>query len=350
MEKLIVASMRQDAGKTSLIIGLSRVLKKRIGYMKPFGERLLYRKKRLWDYDAALMTNLFEISENPEDMSIGFHHSKLLYMLDEASTRIRINELAEMFGKDKDLLFVEGGRDLAYGVSVHLDPISIAAFLEAPIVIVAGGDEDTVMDDLCLLKKYIPIDRIDFKGVVINRIPNPEDFAEVQLPKIRKLGIPILGVMPYRRELMYFSVRYLAERLFAKIITGEHELDRMIKHVFIGAMSVNAATQNPLFAEQSKLLITSGDRSDMILAAIQSNAAAILLTNNISPAPNLIAQAEKLGIPILLLPADIYDIARQIDSMEALPTRNDQEKISLITELIAEHIDLKGLFPHEFQP
>jgi hypothetical protein len=313
--------------------------------MKPFGERLLYRKKRLWDYDAALMTNLFEITENPEDMSIGFHHSKLLYMLDEASTRIRINELAVMFGGDKDLLFVEGGRDLAYGVSVHLDPISIAAYLNAPLVIVAGGDEDTVMDDLFLLKKYIPLDKIDFKGVVINRIPNPEDFAEVQLPRIRELGMPILGVIPFRRELMYFSVRYLAERLFAKIVTGENQLDSTIKHIFIGSMSVNAATQNPTFAEQNKLLITSGDRSDMILAAIQSSTAAILLTNNISPAPNLIAQAERLRIPILLLPADIYDVARQIDSMEALPTRNDHEKISLVTELIREHIDMKGLFP-----
>lgn len=344
MEKLIVASMRRNAGKTNVIIGLARALQKQVGYMKPFGERLLYRKKRLWDYDAALMANLFNIADNPEDMSIGFHHSKLLYMLDKDSTRERIIELAGMFSRDKDLLFVEGGRDLSYGVSIHLDPISIASYLDAPLLIVAGGDEDMIMDDLSFLKKYVPLNDTDFKGIIINRIPNPEDFADVQLPKIKELGFPILGVIPFRKELMYFSVRYLAERLFAKIITGEGQLDRAVKHVFIGAMSVSTAMQSPHFAEESKLVITSGDRSDMIVASLESKCAAIILTNNISPAPNLISQAERLGVPVLLVPADTYEIANHIDRMEPLPTRDDHEKISLITELIQTHVDVKGLF------
>jgi BioD-like phosphotransacetylase family protein len=176
-------------------------------------------------------------------------------------------------------------------------------------------------------------------------VSNIADFCDTRLPKIKQTGIEVLGVIPHCRELPSFSVGYLADRLFAKIIAGEKNLNRTARNIFIGSMSVNAATQNPTFAEQNKLLITGGDRSDMILAALQSSTAAILLTNNISPAPNLIAQAERLRIPILLLPADIHDVARQIDSMEALPTRNDHEKISLVTELIREHIDMKGLFP-----
>jgi len=87
MNKYVVTSMRPSAGKTSLIIGLAKALGGKIGYMKPFGERFLYRKKRLWDYDAALITNIFNLDENPEDMSIGFHHAKLLFMLDEAATK-----------------------------------------------------------------------------------------------------------------------------------------------------------------------------------------------------------------------------------------------------------------------
>jgi BioD-like phosphotransacetylase family protein len=336
--------MRRNAGKTSVIIGLARVLQKQVGYMKPFGERLLYRKKRLWDYDAALMVNLFNIVDNPEDMSIGFHHSKLLYMLDKDSTRERIIELAAMFGRDKDLLFVEGGRDLSYGVSIHLDPISVASYLDAPLLIVAGGEEDMIMDDLSFLKKYVPLNHIDFKGIIINRIPNPDDFRDVQLPKIMELGFPILGVIPYRKELMYFSVRYLAERLFAKILTGEGQVDRPVKHIFIGAMSVSVAMQSPHFAEESKLVITSGDRSDMIVAALESKCAAIILTNNITPAPNLISQAERFGVPVLLVPADMYETANHIDRMEPLPTRDDLEKIRLITELIQTHVDVKGLF------
>ena len=53
MDTFVVASMRPSAGKTSIIIGITKALNRKIGYIKPFGDRFLYRKKRMWDYDAA---------------------------------------------------------------------------------------------------------------------------------------------------------------------------------------------------------------------------------------------------------------------------------------------------------
>jgi BioD-like phosphotransacetylase family protein len=44
MEKLIIASTSQSAGKTSIIVGLAQTMQKKIGYMKPFGDRLIYHK------------------------------------------------------------------------------------------------------------------------------------------------------------------------------------------------------------------------------------------------------------------------------------------------------------------
>ncbi len=88
MKSLIIASLRANAGKTSLIVGLAEHLGQPIGYMKPFGDRLLYSKKRLWDYDAALMTELYSLNEPPEGMSIGFDHSKLRYMHTALSPRV----------------------------------------------------------------------------------------------------------------------------------------------------------------------------------------------------------------------------------------------------------------------
>src|SRR5664280_3083567 len=90
MDKLVVTSMRQGAGKTSVIIGLAKALNKKAGYMKPFGERLIYRKKKLWDYDAALIANIFGMEESGETMSIGFHPSKLMSMLDEEMTKQKL--------------------------------------------------------------------------------------------------------------------------------------------------------------------------------------------------------------------------------------------------------------------
>ncbi|RLF61486.1 MAG: hypothetical protein DRN16_03650, partial [Thermoplasmata archaeon] len=84
MKSLFVTSTSPNAGKTTLIIGLAKNLSnKKFGYMKPFGERIVYKKKRLWDYDAASIVKIFKLDEVPENLSIGFDHSKIMYMYNE---------------------------------------------------------------------------------------------------------------------------------------------------------------------------------------------------------------------------------------------------------------------------
>ncbi|MFZ2399268.1 MAG: AAA family ATPase, partial [Smithella sp.] len=138
MDKLVVTSMRQSAGKTSVIIGLAKALNRKAGYMKPFGERLIYRKKKLWDYDAALISNIFSMEESGENLSIGFHPAKLMSMLDEEMTKQKLSELLSIAGKKKDVVFIEAGKDITYGSSVYLDAISLSQYLDAGLLVVAS--------------------------------------------------------------------------------------------------------------------------------------------------------------------------------------------------------------------
>jgi uncharacterized protein len=343
MDKFVVTSLRQGAGKTSVIIGITKALNRKIGYIKPFGERFLYRKKRLWDYDAALITNIFGLEENPEDMSIGFHHSKLLYMLDEDTTREKLCELLVNVGEGKEIFFAECGKDITYGVSVHLDALTIARNINAQLIVVTGGDEDTILDDVVFFKNYIRMGDVRCKGIIINKVANVTDFCETRLSRVQQHGIEVLGVIPYCKELSCFSVSYLADCLFAKIITGEDNLNRIVKKIFIGSMSAGEALKNPLFQEESNVVITSGDRSDMIVAALENKAAAIILTNNILPPSNLISKAAKCEIPFLLVSADTYEIAKQIEGMESLTTKDDLGKIALIEQMVRNHVNLQAL-------
>jgi len=107
MNSYIIASTRKNAGKTSLLAGIARASGKRFGYLKPLGDRFLYRKKRLWDYDASLLVRLFGLDEEPEAVSIGFDHSKLRYMYDRDSITAKLKELIDTVGKDKEALFIE---------------------------------------------------------------------------------------------------------------------------------------------------------------------------------------------------------------------------------------------------
>ena len=94
MKNIIVGSISENAGKTSFIVGLGKTLGKKFGYLKPFGDRLIYRKKRLWDYDSALVTNIFGLDQSSDDITLGFEHSKLRYMYDEAGTKNKVQEMA----------------------------------------------------------------------------------------------------------------------------------------------------------------------------------------------------------------------------------------------------------------
>ena len=98
MYNIIIASTGQSAGKTGLITGMAGALGKKIGYIKPFGDRLIYRRKKNWDYDANLLVQILGLEEEPESISLGFNHAKLRYVYNPETTKKAVVEMAENIG------------------------------------------------------------------------------------------------------------------------------------------------------------------------------------------------------------------------------------------------------------
>lgn len=342
MKKLVFASTKPNAGKTSLIVGIAKSLGKSVGYAKPLGDRLLYKKKRQWDYDSAVVVSQLELTQDPEVMTIGFEHSKLRYMYDDDGIREKLTELVDSVG-DKELLCVETGCTLNYGVSVFLDAASVAKAIGGELVVVVSGSDDEVVDDIAFLNRYAEVTGATLRGVIINKVRDKSDFIEAHMPTIEEVGVPVLGVVPYREELTYLATSYLADKLFAKVLAGESALGGMIKHIVVGAMSVDQAMNTPAFKEEAKLVITSGDRADMVLAAIDTKASAVLLAGNILPSGNIIAKANEAGVPLLLVKSDTFAVAKQIDDMEPLMTREDVARGNFLAGLVKEHINLEKI-------
>ncbi len=341
MDKLLVASLGKGAGKTSVIVGLAKALQKPFGYMKPLGDRMIHREKKVWDYDADLVLGLFGMKEDPEELTIGFDHSKLRYMYDSESRGEKLRTMVARLGKE--VLFVEGGKDLRYGASIGLDSISISKSIGAKLLLVIHGNEDALMDDVTYLKDYLHLAGVAFKGVIFNKVQNKEEFEAIHLGKIKESGIPVLGIIPYEKELTYTTVDTFARHLFAKIITGENALDRVVKNISIGAMSVGAFVQTAFYQKEDQLLITSGDRADMILAAIEGGAACLVITNNIVPSSNIISKAYERSIPLLLVPHDTYTAATRVNQVEPLLAKSESRKIDLVTQLVRTHVNVKEI-------
>ena len=343
MNKYILTSLNKDAGKTGIIVGLSKLVKGKIGYLKPFGDRLVYKDKRLWDYDSALIANLLDLKQNPEELSIGFDHSKLHYLYDEKSMADKLMELISKISSGINTLFIESGSNIIQGISVNLDALTITKISGAKLVIVASGNNDDILDNLTYLMRNVSLKGIDCAGVVINKVKDIEDFKMNYEDAITNLGINILGILPYEPELTFPSVRLISDGLDAKAISGKSNLNVVAREIFVGAMSGDAALRLEKFKTKSKMIITGGDRTDMIVAAINTECVGIVLTNNILPPPNIIALASEKKVPLLLVQSDTHKAAKKIDQMVPLISTKDDKRIGLLKDMVENYSTLVDL-------
>jgi hypothetical protein len=345
MRSLIVASPRKNAGKTSVIVGLSGALGGRLGYMKPLGDQLMYRKKRLWDADAALMATLLELPQEAEHLTVGFDHSKLRHLgsRDASVEAVRRGIAAQQQHGERAVL-IECGQDLTFGASVSLDPLTLSHELELPTLIIAGGDENEIADDLAFIQRFVTSDEATIAGVIINKVRDLQEFESLQRADISDLGVPVLGVLPREELLTTMTGHFLVDRMFARVVAGEDGLDRPIRHVLVGAMSVDAITAEERLKLENILLITSGDRSDMILTALSTRGTScVLLSNNIVPPANVLSKADAAGIPLLLVSSDTYQTALKVDRIVPRFSPQDASRIATLVELTQEHIDLDAV-------
>ena len=98
------------------------------------------------------------------------------------------------------------------------------------------------------------------------------------------------------------------------------------------------------------LLITPGDREDIVLAACaaidaQSEAkmAGIVLTGGLRPAENILAIIRAMPIPVLLAQDDSYQVASRVHNLTVKTQPDDAEKISLIRDIVARHVNVKKI-------
>ncbi|MBU4071887.1 MAG: hypothetical protein KJ773_06920 [Candidatus Thermoplasmatota archaeon] len=111
----------------------------------------------------------------------------------------------------------------------------------------------------------------------------------------------------------------------------------------IGALTADQAMNLPSFFVENKLLITGGDRVDLIFAALNMNTAGIVLTNNILPHPRVIAKADDLKIPIISVHMDTYSTSKAVDKIIAEITPDDDYKKTLIKDMAKANLDLDAI-------
>lgn len=349
MATLYIGSTEAFCGKSALAlgIGLTAIDQGRtVGYMKPVSLSVEGQRDAAFDEDAGFAAKVFGLQESlgviaPVNLpraeveraiegQVGTEYQQLLL---DAYRRL---------SPGKDIVLLEGGRNLREGHTVGLPAAVVTRLLNARALIVLPHANTLITDDALAAQAQIGD---SLMGVVINRVPRfrMRFVEEVIRPFLQRKGIKVYGVLPEERLLQAVSVREIAERLDGEILSAEEAADELVENLMVGAMSVDSALS--YFRRlPNKAVITGGDRPDVQLAALETSTKCIILTGNLRPSPIILSRAEEMGVPMILVKPDTLTTVEAVSGFFGRTRFHQTKKIERFRELMAERMDMTELF------
>ncbi len=356
-KRIFIAATRMNDGKTTTSLALFSALRSlthKVGFIKPVGQRFLDVEGQAIDEDSVLVEKVFDIDVPIKAMSPIAIHSKFTRdFLDapEENHAIMIDKMCRAFdlaANNQEYIVIEGTGHAGVGSIFDLGNAQVAKRLKAKVIIVARGGIGRPIDEIALNKALFDQAGVDVIGVIINKVERNklktvEKYCRIALARMK---IPLLGCIPIEKKLAAPKLNQIVKEIDGRWLNGsEQAASARVDKVFIGDMAAKGLVD---LMEPGSLIITTGDREDILLAAIAAEGIAgdkvvsgIVLTRNITPHPKLIEMIAKTAIPLIICRDDSYAVASKINQMIVKTQPSDSDKIPIIKNLIIEHVDLK---------
>jgi len=353
---VFIAATRQNDGKTTASLGLIAALQAhfpRIGYIKPVGQRFVQIEEQKIDEDSVLMDSVYQLNCPLVDMSpIAVEPAFTRKYLQSANNEALVKRILGAFDRvawEKDFVLCEGSGHAGVGSVFDLSNAQVAKTLGCKVIIVTQGGIGKPIDEVALNQALFEKEGVEIIGVILNKV------HEARIPEItrfvrsglKRKGLELLGVLPHAPLLAHPTVDLIREELHAELLNRPPSLEVLVEDVVVGAMGAQNAIQ---FFKRGTLLITPGDREDILLAAgaaalphSDSLMAGIILTGGLRPGENVIHALQSLPLPVLLVKADSYQVASKVHNLTVKTRPTDARKIALIRDLVARHVNVKKI-------
>lgn len=356
--RLYVAATQQNDGKTTVALGLFSALKKRlgrIGYIKPVGQRFVEIEGKKIDEDTVLIDRTFGVQTPLEDMSpIAIEPDFTRRYIRHANGDFLVRRIQNSFDRaawEKEFTIIEGSGHAGVGAVFDLSNARVAKLLESKVILVTRGGIGRSIDEVVLNKALFDKEGVELVGVILNKVTDDKydlvsEFAQAGF---ERLGIDLLGVLPVQPILSNASLGQICTEISGRFLNEQTETRRLVSKVIIGAMNSSHVMQH--FAPGT-LVITPGDREDIILAALSTSSlteadgqaiAGLVLSGDLYPHQNVLDLLKASHLPAISSPLDSYTIASSIHSMTVKTLPDDAEKIDTIQSMFEKHIKVDRL-------
>ena len=359
IKRVFVAATRMNDGKTTTCLGLYGALQTifpRVGFIKPVGQRFVSVQGAQVDEDSFLFDTIYNVrvpiqSMSPVTIDPTFTR-RYLKNPNELLPELK-NQICRAFDRvswEKDFTLIEGTGHAGVGSVFDLSNASVAKLLKSPVILVCPGGIGRPIDEIALNKALFDKAGVEVIGAILNKIePDKIDYVrEYAGIGLQRLGVPLLGLLPVEKILTAPNLTQIAEDIEGQWLNGRKGCAKQRVHrVIIGAMTAKGIVD---YLTPGTLIITPGDRDDIILAAISSarlaggtTIAGLILTNNIQPHPKVVELLAQTDIPVIAAKGESYTVTSTINRMTVKTQPQDTDKIPVIKNLIMNNINLPSL-------
>jgi BioD-like phosphotransacetylase family protein len=347
MRTIIVASTKPYAGKTGICVALLGELRERgldAGYFKPYGTMPHRDGDVLTDRDAFYINSTL-----PKPGPIGsvcaivrserFIEEVLLGR--EPSPSDRVRDAFATASEGRDVMVVEGPSDVFQGMAAGVQLCAVADLLDGRVLLVDHPEHLELPDSVlgaadCLGARL--------GGIVLNRIheSRAHDILEHLVPFYATRGVTYFGMLEDDPTLGSITVSELVDALGGTVLCAEDHLDEPVESFMIGAMGQEKALR--FFRRKAhKAVLTGGDRADVQLAALETSTSALVLTGNMPPLSLVLARADQLGVPMILVDMDTLTAVEKLEGIMGQVRLHGPGKADRIREMFVAGVRVDDL-------
>ena len=347
---IYIATLEAHSGKSIISLGLMQhalgVLPK-VAYFRPVIEDL---PEGVLDNHIDTVLSYFKLEQSYQS-AFAFTRSQIIA---ERNAGHEIEVIDQIISKYKELeaaydfVVVEGSDFLGEGTVFEFDfNVTIAKNLGIPALLIRSGvgkNLEEFSGSLRLAYQTFVDEEVKVLAVVANKISTENlDWVADELKKVLPADVLVYTV-PKIETLAQPTLKEVTESLGAKVLFGEDHLTNRSGSFAVGAMQLRHFLKH---LKEDSLVITPGDRADIILGVLQANLSAnypqvagIVLTGGLVPEEPIQKLIEGLVpvVPIISVNEGTFEVVSKVANIRPVIYAENRVKIEATLATFQSHI------------
>jgi phosphate acetyltransferase len=351
---LYLASLEPDSGKSLIALGLMEMLSSRTdgaGYFRP----VIADGRPEDDPRIALICGRYPLELEPDEL-YAWTASEVEEMLadgrrDEVFTGIL--HAYKAVERRCGFVLCDGTDFTGVASAFEFDfNIAVANHLGAPVLALVNGrgeDADGIVGGVQVARESLRGEGAVVAATIVNRVDDDAlEPARDALEEQRREGDAPLWLIPNDERLGMPTIAEIATAIDAAEIHGYVLEDQQeVSTLKVAAMSVANFLDHVV---DGALIITSGDRSDVILATLVSRltpalptVSGLVLTGGLPLARQVDRLFTDTRLPVLAVDEDTYTTASRIGRVRGVLRASNDRKVATALGLFERHVDVAAL-------